>query len=197
MEQNAFFQNRIKGGCMSGIKGLVLLTRLDYIEQNFGKDKLKSFTDKLNKNRIQYQPVSISKEYSEELLNLIDEAIKDEIFESDITRFRELGLWNAPRLMPRYFQVYITEKKPADFLKQYAIIRDFLIGLGNMKIVELGKNSFMFHLNYGQPWSESVRLSELGVIEGGLVECGAKNVKLLEEQKTGISIDYKVFWENG
>ncbi len=62
---------------MSGIKGIVLLGRLNYVEEKYGKDGLKEFLDKLqvDKESPLFQPVIISKDYPENLLTDLDKVL--------------------------------------------------------------------------------------------------------------------------
>jgi len=179
---------------MSGIKGLVILTRFDYIETNYGRQRLKEFMDKIElaDKTIFQQPIGISKEYPELILRAVDSALKTSFLENKVDAFLELGHWNARHLMPRYFQVFIDEKNPAGFLKHMTRMRDILIGLGEMSIVEMEPNSHLIRINYGQPFLESVRLSEIGFLEEGLRLCGAQNVETKLTDENDMSVEYKL-----
>ena len=182
---------------MSGIKGLVILTRFDYIENAYGRNKLKEITGKVNPDREGplNQPIGISKEYPELLLGTLDNLIASELLDKKESGFLEIGHWSAQHLMPRYFQLYIDDKDPQGFLEQMARLRDVLIGLGEMTIADLAKKSQVVHINYGQPYIESVRLSELGFLVEGCRMCGAKNVKWEEQNKTETSVEYQISWD--
>ena len=182
---------------MIGIKGLVILTRFDFIESTYGNNKLKEIIGKVNPDRESplNQPIGISKDYPEILLGMLDNLIKTELLDNEESRFLEIGYWSAKYLMPRYFQIYIDDKNPDDFLKQMARLRDTLIGLGEMTLVDMTKKSKVIHINYGQPFTESVRLSELGFLVEGCSICGGKNVKWEELTKTETSVEYQISWE--
>lgn len=182
---------------MTGIKGLVILTRFDYIENTYGKNKLKEITGKMNPDREGplNQPIGISKDYPEILLGTLDNLIKTELLENNESGFLEIGYWSAKHLIPRYFQIYIDDKDPKGFLKQMALLRDILVGLGEMTLAEMNKKSLVIHINYGQPYIESVRLSELGFLVEGCRLCGVKNVKWEELNKTETSIEYQISWD--
>ncbi len=165
---------------MSGIKGLVILTRFEYIETNFGREKLIEMIDKIdfyNKRRLK-QPIGVSKEYSENLLSEIDKFILTNYFAGDVKEFRKLGHWNAPKLVKRYMQILIDEKDPHAFLMQMIYMRPILFGLGDMQVVELEKNVYELSINYGQPFILSIMESELGFLEEGCRICGAENVEI-------------------
>ena len=69
---------------MSGIKGIVILTRFNYIEMTYGREKLKDFLDKIDiqgKESL-IQPIVISKDYPEKtremfamLMNWLEENV--------------------------------------------------------------------------------------------------------------------------
>ncbi len=181
---------------MSGIKGIVLLTRLNYVETHFGKDGLKEFLNKLNvtKESPLFQPIIISNDYSEDLILQIDRILLTEYFDNDVQKFVELGNWNAQRLVPTYFQIYIDEKNPGGFIEQNAILRPYLIGLGEMLVSAIEPNQYLVRINYGQPYPESVRLSELGFLEEGIRMCSGQNVKSSVEEKDETSVEYNIQW---
>ena len=84
------------------------------------------------------------------LLGSLDRLITMQLLDNDEAGFLEIGYWNARHLMPRYFQIYMDDKDPDGFLKQMSRMRDHLIGLGELIVAEVGKNSYVAHINYGQ-----------------------------------------------
>jgi len=108
---------------MNTIKGLVLITRFDYIEHNYGREKLIGFVDALkvdDKNQL-VQPLIISKDYSIAFLKEIDEQLFSQIFDGDLNQFYDLGKWNAQKLLARYSQIYIDTRNPAGFYLKWVI----------------------------------------------------------------------------
>jgi hypothetical protein len=163
----------------------------------FGRNKLKEITSKVisgNESPLN-QPIGISKDYPELLLGTLDNKITSDLLNNEESGFLDIGYWNARHLMPRYFQIFIDDKNPNGFLRQMARLRDVLIGLGEMTIADMSKKSYVIHINYGQLYTESVRLSELGFLVEGCRLCGAKNVKWDETGKTDISVEYQISWE--
>jgi len=182
---------------MSGIRGIVLLTRFDYIEMVYGRERLKQFISKLQgeDTKILNQPIVISKEYPEALLKSIDETMMREFFDNDQQKFLELGYWNARQVVPRYFQIYIDERNPAGFLTQMMRMRPVLIGLGDMHVTFFDKRDAGIHINYGQPFSVAVKLTELGFLEEGCRLCGAARVHVKEMETKEVSVEYEIRWE--
>ena len=183
---------------MSGIRGIVLLTRFDFIEDHYGHDRLKKFIAELARDEhkdVLGQPIVISKEYSEALLKAIDERILSTFFDGQVQKFKELGEWNARQVVPRYFQVYMDEKNPGGFLSQLARLRGHLIGLGEMHVSAFTPNEYGIRISYGQPYSEPVKLNELGFLEEGCRLCAARNLTTQEVESTDITVEYILRWE--
>ena len=122
------------------------------------------------------QPIDGANLYSENTLVEIDRILLDEYFSGDITEFRKLGAWSAEAMMARYFQLYIDEQKPLEFLDQYARLREAIIGSGEMSIEPAGKGKLQIVIDYGQTIPESICMSELGFIEGSMRMCGVDNL---------------------
>jgi len=182
---------------MSGIKGVVILTRFDFIEKTYGRDTLNSFFPKVEFDDYETlrQPVVISKEYPEKILSVIDDAMLKEFFKGEVAEFYSLGEWNARHILPRYFQNYIDEQDPSGFLFQMARMRPILIGLGEMIVSSFNKTEFGIHISYGQPYTVPVKLSEIGYLVEGCRLCGAKNADYQELKAGETSVDYQIDWK--
>lgn len=182
---------------MSGIKGVVLLTRFDFISSRFGNEALKKFQQTIEPytDSLLRQPIVLSKDYPEHLLKIIDDTLQKELFNDDQDEFRVLGHWNARNLLARYFQIYIDKKDISGFLKQMVRMRPVLIGLGDMQLSAFSPRSYGIHIHYGQPYSLSVKLTELGFLEEGCRLCGAKSIHWEELESSDISVNYQLSWE--
>jgi hypothetical protein len=91
-----------------------------------------------------------------------------------------LGKWSADNFIYRYFSLYVENSEPHEFLEQYARLRDYLIGSGDMSIQLHNNNRFTVSIDYGQAIPKSICLSEQGFIEGGIEQCGAQNIEIKE-----------------
>ncbi len=182
---------------MNGIKGVVILTRFDFIASRYGADTLKNFQRKIepaDKNLLR-QPVVLSKDYPESILKIIDETMLNDFFNGSIEGFYDLGRWNASQILPRYFQLYMDNGDAAGFLRQMVRMRPVLFGLGDMQLTAVEKNNFAVHISYGQPYMESIKRSEIGYLEEGCRLCGVKNISCKEIKSSDISIDYQISWD--
>ena len=99
---------------------------------------------------------------------------------NDIEEFKSLGKWGAENFMYRFFSQYEDDAEPLNFLLQYGRLRDYLIGSGEMKIQTLDDKHLTLSIDYGQQIPKTVCLSEQGFIEGGMEQCGAKKVRIVE-----------------
>lgn len=182
---------------MIGIKGVVILTRFDFINTRFGSEALKKFQHVIEPqtDMLLRQPVVLSKDYPEAFLKTIDDELVRSLFNNQIEEFRTLGQWNAGNLLSRYFQIYIDEKDVVGFLKQMVRMRSVLIGLGDMHLSAFDDKSYGIHIHYGQPFSEAVKLTELGFLEEGCRLCGASHVQWEELEASDVSVNYQLSWE--
>jgi hypothetical protein len=167
---------------MSQIKGLVLLSRFDYLDHKHDLNTLKEFLKKISTPEANFvrQPVIGANFYPENILVMVDEVLLNEYFGGNIDEFREVGIWSARSIVSRYFNIYLEEQKPLDFLSQFARLRDALIGSGEMTVSVHGANSADVTIDYGQPVPRSICLSEQGFLAEGLRLCGAREVNVQE-----------------
>jgi len=167
---------------MSMVKGLVLLSRLEYLENLQGPAISKDFLKKISTEEQNFvrQPIDGANLYPEDTLVEIDRILLDEYFNGDVDEFRKLGIWNAEFIMTRFFQLYIEEQTPIEFLEQYARLREAIIGTGEMHIEKIGSDKLLITIDYGQTIPKSVCMSELGFLEGSMRLCGAKILNVEE-----------------
>ena len=167
---------------MSQIKGHVFLSRFEYLDHKKGLTELKQLLNRVSTPEANFvrQPVDGASFYSENTLAEIDEILLKDYFDNDLEEFRRLGEWNANNVISRFFSLYIEEGNPAQFLEQFARLRDSIIGSGEMKVVPESDDLLLVTIDYGQSVPRSVCLSEQGFILGGLKLCGAKSVEINE-----------------
>ena len=172
---------------MNTVKGLVLISRFEYIENNIGQPELKLLLKEITTPTENYtkQPIVGSNNYPENTIAKIDQHILSKYFKDNVDSFRELGQWNANNFMHRFFNLYLDERLPTDFVYQYARLRNYLIGSGEMKVTGNDKNILEIEVDYGQPIPRSVCLSEQGFLIQGIKLCGAQSIKFNEETCAG------------
>lgn len=181
---------------MGSIKGIVLLSRIEFIENHFGIEVYYEFLKKIStpEENFRRRPVDGSNSYPDETLVKIDELLLNEYFNNDMMKFLELGKWNAKRMVPKFFTLYIEEKNPVEFLMQYNRLRDFLIGSGTMNLEVNNTKSFEIQIDYEQPIPESVYLSEKGFILEGIKMCSGKNPLVEDISPASGSTDFVYYY---
>jgi predicted hydrocarbon binding protein len=182
---------------MYSVRGLALMSRLEYFENKYGIVKYKEFLKKISTDEIDFsrQPVDGAHIYSERILAEIDKILLEEYLDNDLNEFLKLGKWSADNFIYRYFSLYVENSEPHEFLEQYSRLRDYLIGSGDMSIQINDKNSLTVSIDYGQAIPKSICLSEQGFIEGGMEQCGAKNIRIKETVCASESEEYTCQFE--
>ncbi|TFH00126.1 MAG: hypothetical protein E4H13_08220 [Calditrichales bacterium] len=177
---------------MSLIRGLVLMTRLEYLEAKYGVEKYQAFLKKISTDEINFsrQPVDGASTYPDTTLARIDQILQEDFFAGDDSAFKEIGLWSAGNFMFRFFNMYVESGQPTEFLTQYARLRKHLIGSGEMKVSIHSNNQCEIGIDYGQTIPKSVCLSEQGFIEGGMAQCGADEIQIEEHSCASIADNY-------
>ena len=158
------------------------MSRLEYLEKKYGSEEYREFLKKISTDDINFlrQPLDVALTYPDSLLITIDDILLKDYLNNDLSEFRNLGRWGADNFMYRFFSQYVDDAEPVKFLIQYSRLRDFLIGSGEMKVVVLDDNNLDLSIDYGQKIQKSVCLSEQGFLEGGMEQCGARNIKITE-----------------
>ena len=177
---------------MPSVRGLVLISRLDYLEMRFGTDIHREFLRKISTESINFirQPLESAMSYPDTMLSTIDQILLEDFFNSEVQEFKTLGKWSANNFMYRFFSQYVDEAQPVEFLAQYGRLRYHLIGAGEMTMQVRKPAVLDLAIDYGQKIPRSVCLSEQGFIEGGLELCGAQQVDLCEESCASTSEDF-------
>ena len=177
---------------MSSIRGLVLMTRLEYLEATYGVEKYRAFLKRISTDEVNFsrQPVDGASTYPDTTLARIDQVLLEDFFNGDVSPFKDIGIWSAGNFMFRFFNMYVENSQPMEFLSQYARLRKHLIGSGEMKVNILGNNQAEVSIDYGQTIPKSVCLSEQGFLEGGMVQCGADEIQIKEHSCASTADDY-------
>jgi len=64
-----------------------------------------------------------------------------------------------------------------------------------MNVTDLEENRVKLEIDYGVTYSESVRLSEMGLLEEGCRLCSAKSVRFTTLSHDGLYVEYEVDWK--
>ena len=177
---------------MPSVRGLVLISRLEYLEMRFGTDIHREFLKKISTESINFlrQPLEGAMSYPDTMLATIDQILLEDFFNNDRQEFKTLGKWSADNFMSRFFSQYVDEAQPIEFLAQYGRLRFYLIGSGEMTLQIRNPAELYISIDYGQKIPKSVCLSEQGFIEGGVEQCGARGVMIREDVCASTSEDF-------
>ncbi len=177
------------------------MSRLEYLEKKYGAEEYRGFLKKISTDEMNLlrQPLDGAQIYPDSLLTTIDQILLHEYLNEDMGEFKNLGKWGAENFMYRFFSQYVDDSEPLNFLAQYDRLRDYLIGSGHMKIQSISEKHLILSIDYGQQIHKSVCLSEQGFIEGGMEQCGAKNVRIVEttcaSESKGLTCQFDVTFE--
>ena len=168
---------------MTLIKGFVLMSRFDYLEKNAGKDAIKKFLTRIKLELEDYarQPVIGSNNYPQSSIEKIDKILLEDYFSNNLEEFRQLGNWYADHFMNHYFSMYLEEQSPIEFIYQYARLRPFILGTGNMSVTALNNKSLSIKIEYQQNIPRSVCISEQGFLVRALELCGLNQIDIRED----------------
>ena len=88
---------------MPSVRGLVLISRLDYLEMRFGTDIQREFLRKISTESINFirQPLESAMSYPDTMLSTIDQILLEDFFNSEVQEFKTLGKWSANNFMYR------------------------------------------------------------------------------------------------
>ncbi len=118
---------------MSQIKGLIIQSRLSYIENYLDNTDLRAINEKLSPsvNQILLEQVFRVNKYPFSLLKELDDALSRVVSESPQQLFSRVGADFAEVLLDRYFFNYVEAKKPQKLLAQLGRLYDKLWGFGH------------------------------------------------------------------
>jgi hypothetical protein len=177
---------------MNLIKGLILISRFDYLEKNAGHNAIKKFLKRIKVELEDYarQPVIGSNSYPQDSIAKIDNILLEDYFNNNLEEFRRLGEWNASNFLDRFFSMYLDEQKPIEFINQYARLRPYLVGIGEMSVSLVNDKSILIRIEYLQSIPRSICLSEQGFIVQALKLCGLSNIEIKEKSCAGNEDNY-------
>jgi uncharacterized protein (TIGR02265 family) len=168
---------------MSDIRGLVIQSRLDYIEKklrNSGYQQVLSQLDEPVRQAIGEQvfPTNL---YPFHLLHELDEAVGSSVEEPLETIFREIGRDHAALVLDRYFYNYIEAQQPQKFLFQIENLYPHLWEFGNYSYKQIASKEAEVTFSYDEDLHKSYCWFVQEFLKTGTEICGGKSVELTEE----------------
>jgi len=184
---------------MSDIRGLVIQSRLSYLEKLDDQSKFKHVLQKLSepvRNAIGEQ-VFMTNLYSFSMLKDLDMAIGESLKIPLESIFNEIGTSYAKLILDRYFYNYIQEKDPQRFLAQVERLYSSLWYFGQYTYQKNGEKSATVKFDYDEDLHKPYCWFIQAFLNKGIEICGGKDVKINEKEcvsEDGESCLYNIKW---
>ena len=184
---------------MSDIRGLVIQSRLDFLENQLDTNVSQQVIHKLNEPVRQAigEQVFLTNLYPFYLLKDLDAAIAETIDTPLKALFQEIGEKTAPIMMDRYFFNYLQQKNPHGFLAQIERIYPYIWNFGKYSYEKSGDGEANIKFDYDEDIHKSYCWFIQSFLKSSLEICGARSVKIEEtecEAQDGESCKYIVSW---
>ncbi len=185
---------------MSDIRGLVIQSRLDYLEKLPGSGVLKQVLQNLPDPVRQAvgEQVFLTNLYPFNVLRNLDDAIGDALETPPEQLFREIGRQFASLILDRYFYNYMQEKNPNGFLAQIDRLYPHLFQFGKYTYQKSDKLSANIHLEYDEDIHKSYCWFVQEFLVRGVEICGGTSVILAEkacEAEDADACQYSIGWK--
>lgn len=166
------------------IKGLMLQSRREYVEENFGAGAwdrvLKALPDP---DREALQGVIFAAQwYPFAIGERVDRAIVEALGGGKNAVFEELGRKSAQRSLSKEYQSFLSPGKPQSLMRMAPVIHRRFYDSGRCEYEETGPNSGVMTIYESATYSLPDCLTAIGFIKQGLKMCGANDVQGLETE---------------
>ncbi|GAB4336291.1 MAG: hypothetical protein Kow0037_17340 [Calditrichia bacterium] len=167
---------------MSEIRGLVLESRVEYVETRHGRNVWVNIVKSLPEpiGQAVGEQVFISNLYPFYLLKELDNAIGEVIQEPLEKLFKEIGAFHAGKIMDRYFFNYLDKRNPAGMLRQIKNLYGTLWNIGTCEVEENDSKNFTLSFHYKEDIYKSYCWFMQGFLSTSVEMCGGKAVRLSE-----------------
>jgi uncharacterized protein (TIGR02265 family) len=185
---------------MSDIRGLIIQSRLDFLENHTDETISQQVFQKLKEPLKQTigEQVFLTNLYPFHLLKDLDAAIA-ESFDMPLKElFREIGAKTAPVMMDRYFFTYMQQNNPQGFLAQIERVYPYIWNFGKYKYSKISATEANTKFDYDEDIPKSYCWFIQSFLTNGVNLCGVKSVDIEEvecEAEDGEACRYKISWE--
>lgn len=182
------------------IKGLVLRAREQFVREHFGEEAWKHVLDALGEeDRAVLQRLVITgRWYPFEIGSRLDTAIVEVLGGGDENVFEEIGAMSARRSLTKVHRSFLAPGDPQAFMKKADLIYRFYYDTGRREYTQTGPHSGVMTTHESESYSEPDCLTVMGWYKEALGMCGARNVRVEEEEcraKGGTCCRYRFRWE--
>ncbi|MGH9262356.1 MAG: DUF2378 family protein, partial [Acidimicrobiales bacterium] len=185
-------------GAGQQIKGSVLASRLAFVERHFGRDAvervLASFDAEDQRRLRSVLPV---KWYPFALGKRLDDAIVTVVGEGRPEFFERLGQASADQNLTSLHKAFLTPGDPHAFLAKAPQIYALYYQTGRRDYRRTGEQEGQLITSEAETFSGPDCLTVVGWYRRALEMCGAKNVRIVEEEcraTGGVVCRYRVSW---
>ena len=182
------------------VKGLILHARKDFVIDHFGEDAWKNVLDSLPPfdQKVLVDTIITAKWYPFETGERVDKAIVDVLGKGKASFFEEIGAESARRSLAKEHKLFLTPGDPQAFMKKANSIYKFYYDTGYREYEETGPDSGVMTTYEAETYSALDCLTVIGWYKEALRMCGAKNVRVLEEEcraTGGSTCRYRFQWK--
>ena len=184
---------------MSDVRGLIIQSRLDYIEEIKDSNVYTKVMQKLSEPVRQAigEQVFFTNLYPFYLLKDLDIAIVESLNESLESIFQDIGEKYAELIMDRYFYNYIESKSPQKFLAQMGNLYSYLWNFGKYSYEKSNNNSAKIEFEYDEDIHKAYCWFMQSFLNKGIAMCGGQSIELKEiqcEADDGDACIYDISW---
>jgi uncharacterized protein (TIGR02265 family) len=184
---------------MGDIRGLMIHSRLDYVENLPEKKQYQRVLQHLSEGVRQNigEQVFLTNLYPFHILKEVDLAIGEILNEPLESIFRDIGKRSASLIMEQYFFNYVQAQNPQGFLSQIEKLYPSLCNLGQYFYQKSDQQSARLKFVYDEDIHKPFCWFIQTFLQTGIEICGGKNVILKEiqcEADNGESCMYEISW---
>jgi uncharacterized protein (TIGR02265 family) len=182
------------------IKGVVIHSRIEFVKDNFGEDSWKKVLDSLpdEDQHLLTDLLLKAQWYPFEIGDRLDKAIVEVLGEGDNKIFEMIGAKSAKRNLLKEHKSFLTPGDPQAFMTKTPVIYKSYYDSGRREYRQTGPNSGVMTTYDAETFSVPDCLTVIGWYKEALRMCGARNVKVIEEECRALGGEccrYSLSWE--
>ncbi|MBN1893152.1 TIGR02265 family protein [bacterium] len=182
------------------VRGAVLLARKAFVSKHFGMQAWEKVFETLpEEDQIVFKGMIVhSGWYSFELAEELDKAIVQELGHGDLKVFEKIGSQSAKENLAGVHKTFLTPGDPQAFMAQANSIYRFYYNTGHRTWEKTGPKSGVLTTHGAETFSAIDCLTVIGWHRTALEMCGAKNVRIQEEEcraRGGKVCRYQISWD--
>lgn len=169
---------------MSDVRGLVIQSRLDYVEKISDNSTFQHLMQKLSETARQAigEQVFPTNLYPFYLLQELDTAIGESISKSLEDIFQDVGKHYASVILDRYFYNYMESHSVQKFLAQMEKLYIYLWNFGSYSYHKSKNHSATVKMDYDEDIHKPYCWFMQSFLEEGIRMCGGKRARIEEEE---------------